>query len=100
MVRNWFPKSKIKLIEAPALQHQEVLAGRSDVFVTSNIEGGTLKKKFPNVREIPVAAARAPSPIAMLLPQNDQVWINYVNNWVKVKKLKGFFATNAKKWGL
>ena len=99
-VKSWFPKSTVKLIEAPALQHQEVLAGRSDVFVTSNIEGGTLKKKFSNIRGIPVKAARAPTPIAMLLPQDDQVWINYVNNWVKVKKLKGFFAANAAKWGL
>lgn len=99
-VEDWFPQSKITLVEAPALQHQEVLSGRSDVFVTSNIEGGTLKKKFANVRAIPVEAARSPSPIAMLLPQDDQVWINYVNNWVKVKKLTGFFAANAAKWGL
>ena len=99
-VRSWFPKANISIIEAPALQHQEVISGRSDVFVTSNIEGGTLKKKFSNVREIPVASARSPSPIAMLLPQSDQVWINYVNNWIKVKKKKGFFSANAKKWGL
>ena len=99
-VRSWFPKANIGIIEAPALQHQEVISGRSDVFVTSNIEGGTLKKKFSNVREIPVESARSPSPIAMLLPQSDQVWINYVNNWIKVKKKKGFFSANAKKWGL
>ena len=99
-VRAWFPKANINIIEAPALQHQEVISGRSDVFVTSNIEGGTLKKKFSNVREIPVEAARSPTPIAMLLPQSDQVWINYVNNWIKVKKKKGFFSANAKKWGL
>ena len=43
---------------------------------------------------------RAPSPIAMLLPQSDQVWINYVNNWVKVKKAQGFFDESRRKWGL
>jgi len=36
----------------------------------------------------------------MLLPQTDQVWINYVNNWVKVKEAKGFFEANKAKWGL
>ena len=36
----------------------------------------------------------------MLLPQDDQVWINYVNNWVKLKKAKGFFDDNKAKWGL
>lgn len=100
LVKQWFPKSSIKAIEAPALQHQEVLSGRSDVFVTSNIEGATLMKKFPNIRPIPVESARAPSLIAMLLPQNDQVWINYVNNWIKVKKARGFFKATRAKWGL
>ena len=38
--------------------------------------------------------------LAMLLPQTDQVWINYVNNWVKVKEAKGFFEANKAKWGL
>ncbi len=99
-VKEWFPNAETNIVEAPALQHQEVLSGRSDVFITSNIEGSTLKQKFPNMREIPVAASRSPSPIAMLLPQSDQVWINYVNNWIKVKKMRGFFKATAEKWGL
>jgi cyclohexadienyl dehydratase len=99
-VKQWFPESQIKAIEAPALQHQEVLSGRSDVFITSNIEGATLTKKFPKLKAIPIEAARAPTPIAMLLPQKDQVWINYVNNWIKLKKARGFFKATAAKWGL
>jgi len=78
----------------------EVLSGRSDVFVTSNIEGATLTQKFEKIVPIPVEAARAPTPIAMLLPQGDQVWINYVNNWIKLKQARGFFTATAAKWGL
>lgn len=100
LVKEWFPEAEIKAIEAPALQHQEVLSGRSDVFVTSNIEGATLTKKFGKIVPIKIDAARAPTPIAMLLPQDDQVWINYVNNWIKIKKARGFFDTTAAKWGL
>jgi len=100
MVKEWFPDASIKSIEAPALQHQEVLSGRSDVFVTSNIEGATLTKKFNKIVPIPVEKPRAPTPIAMLLPQDDQVWINYVNNWIKIKKARGFFDETAAKWGL
>lgn len=98
--KQWFPAATVKAIEAPALQHQEVLSGRSDVFVTSNIEGATLTQKFTNIKAIPVSAARSPTPIAMLLPQTDQVWINYVNNWIKIKKARGFFDKIAAKWGL
>ncbi len=98
-VREWFPNADIKVVEAPARGYQEVLAGRADVFITSNIEGSTLEEKFGVVR-VPNTEPRAPSPIAMLVPQDDQVWINYVNNWVKLKTAKGFFEANKAKWGL
>ncbi len=100
MVKTWFPDAEIIVVEAPARGFQEVLSGRADVFVTSNIEGATLLQKFPNVRQIEVSEARAPTPIAMLLPQSDQVWINYVNSWVELKKMQGFFEETALKWGL
>ena len=100
LARKWFPNAQVMAIEAPALQHQDVMSGRSDVFVTSNIEGATLMKKFPNIKPVPVKATRAPSPIAMLMPQDDQVWINYVNNWIKIKTARGFFVKTGEKWGL
>ncbi|MDA7423558.1 transporter substrate-binding domain-containing protein [Thalassococcus lentus] len=99
-VRDWFPNAEIIVVEAPARGYQEVLSGRADVFVTSNIEGSTLLEKFPNLRQIGVEAPRAPTPIAMLLPQADQVWINYVNSWITLKKKQGFFDRTAAKWGL
>ena len=99
LVREWFPNAEIKVVEAPARGYQEVIAGRADVFITSNIEGSTLVEKFP-VTRVANTEPRAPSPIAMLLPQDDQVWINYVNNWVKVKQAQGFFDETRAKWGL
>ena len=100
MVKGWFPNATIKSVEAPARGYQEVLAGRADVFVTSNLEGSTLKAKYTKVKEIEIDAPRAPTPLAMLLPQSDQVWINFVNHWIKIKKAKGFFKKTADKWGL
>jgi cyclohexadienyl dehydratase len=99
LAREWFPNAEIKVVEAPARGYQEVIAGRADVFITSNIEGATLEEKFP-IMKVEGTEARAPSPIAMLLPQGDQIWINYVNNWVKVKQAQGFFEANRVKWGL
>ena len=98
-VRDWYPNADIKVVEAPARGYQEVLAGRADVFITSNIEGSVLEEKHGVVR-VQGAEARAPSPIAMLLPQDDQVWINYVNNWVKLKTATGFFEEVKSKYGL
>jgi cyclohexadienyl dehydratase len=100
LVKSWFPNASIKSVEAPARGYQEVLAGRADVFVTSNLEGSTLKAKYTKVKEIKIDAPRSPTPLAMLLPQSDQVWINFVNHWVKIKKAKGYFKKTADKWGL
>jgi len=99
LARKWFPNAEIKVVEAPARGFQEVLAGRADVFITSNIEGSTLIEKHGVVR-VKGTEPRAPTPIAMLLPQTDQVWINYVNNWIKVKQAAGFFEDTKAKWGL
>ncbi len=98
--RAWFPDASITAMEAPARGYQDVLSGRSDVFVTSNLEGATLTAKHKNLVPVPVDAARAPAALAMLLPQDDQIWINYVNNWIKIRKLSGFFSETAAKWGL
>lgn len=99
LANEWFPNAEIKVVEAPARGFQEVLAGRADAFITSNIEGATLTEKFPFVR-VANTAPRAPAPIAMLLPQTDQVWINYVNDWITLKQMSGFFDTTKAKWGL
>ena len=100
LVKWWFPNAEIKSVEAPARGYQEVLAGRADVFVTSNLEGSTLKAKYSNTKEVSIDSPRSPTPLAMLLPQNDQVWINFVNHWIKIKIAKGFFKKTAQKWGL
>ncbi|MGF1698330.1 transporter substrate-binding domain-containing protein [Vibrio lamellibrachiae] len=100
MVKEFFPSAQHVVIEAPARDFQELLAKRADVSVTSNVEAATLVEKFQQLAIVPVKEPRKPTPIAMLLPQNDQVWINYINHWVELKKTQGFFQKTAKKWGL
>jgi len=99
-VKLFFPAAKKRIIEAPARDFQEVLAGRADAHITSNTEAATLTVKYPQLAIVPVKEARAKTPIAMLMPQSDQVWINYVNHWIKLKKARGFFAKTAAKWKL
>ncbi|MGB0866797.1 MAG: transporter substrate-binding domain-containing protein, partial [Granulosicoccaceae bacterium] len=99
-VKSFFPDAKHKIIEAPSRDFQEVLAGRADAHITSNVEAATLIAKFPQMAAVPVAQGRAKTPLAMLMPQADQVWINYVNHWVELKKANGFIHQTAQKWGL
>lgn len=99
-VKLFFPNAKHKIVEAPARDFQEVLAGRADAHITSNVEAYKLVEKYQQMMVVPVKAPKARTPIAMLLPQNDQVWINYVNTWIALKTERGFFSKLGRKWKL
>jgi cyclohexadienyl dehydratase len=99
-VKEFFPNAQYKIVEAPARDFQEVLAGRAQAHITSNVEANKLIAQYPELMIVPVSAPRARTPIAMLLPQDDQVWINYVNTWITLKKEAGFFDELGAKWNL
>jgi len=99
-IKTFFPDAKHKIIEAPSRDFQEVLAGRADAHITSNVEAATLVEKYPQLAVVSAAEGRARTPVAMLMPQDDQVWINYVNHWIELKKANGFIQQTAEKWGL
>ena len=93
-----FNKSEIIKVSSPARDYQEVLAGRADISMTSNLEAAKLVEKYPELMIVPVQKGKNPTPLAMLLPQADQVWINYVNHWIVLKSERGFFYLLKVKW--
>ncbi|HUS53355.1 MAG TPA: transporter substrate-binding domain-containing protein [Thermohalobaculum sp.] len=99
-VKLFFPSAQHKIVEAPARDFQEVLSGRADAHITSNVEAYKLVAQYPQLMIVPVSAPRARTPIAMLMPQADQVWINYINTWIALKQESGFFDSLGKKWQL
>jgi cyclohexadienyl dehydratase len=99
-VKEIFPNAQHKIVEAPARDFQEVLAGRAQAHITSNVEANKLVAQYDTLMIVPVSAPKARTPVAMLLPQADQVWINYVNTWITLKQEAGFFDELAAKWNL
>jgi cyclohexadienyl dehydratase len=99
-VKSFFPEATHHIVEAPARDFQEVLSGKADGNITSNIEATKLVNKYPQLMIVPVSKPKAPTPIAMLLPQQDQIWINYINTWITLQKSRGFFDELAQKWKL
>ena len=97
-VKQNFPDAKHVIVEAPAQPFQQVLSGRADAHITSNVEANKLVAIHSDLMIVPVSAPKSPTPIAMLLPQADQVWINYVNTWIKLKQERGFFDELDTKW--
>ena len=93
-----FDNSKIIKVSSPARDYQEVLAGRADISMTSNMEAAKLVEQYPELMIVPVQKGKNPTPLAMLLPQTDQVWINYVNHWIILKSERGYFDQLETKW--
>jgi cyclohexadienyl dehydratase len=97
-VKKFFPQAKIKSIEAPARDFQEVLAGRAQVSVTSNLEASLLTQAHQQLAVVPVSEPRTPADLAFIVAQDDQVWLNYLNHWITIKMNRGFFDELKKKW--
>ncbi len=93
-----FDQANIIKVSAPARDYQEVLAERADISMNSNLEAAYLIKNYPQLMLVPVKEGKNPTPLAMLLPQRDQVWINYVNTWITLKAERGFFKELESKW--
>jgi cyclohexadienyl dehydratase len=96
--REYFKAATLRQVEAPAAGYQEVLSGRADVTITSNIDAAALIRRYPELAIAAVDRPRARRPASFLVAQNDQVWLNYLNNWITIKRMLGFFDELDKKW--
>jgi len=97
-VKKFFPNAKINSIEAPARDFQEVLAGRAQVSVTSNLEASLLTQAHQQLAVVPVSETRTPADLAFIVAQGDQLWLNYLNHWITIKLNRGFFEELKRKW--
>jgi len=97
--KEFFPKSKLRSIEAPARDFQEVLSGRADGNITSSTEANKLVITYPQLAIVP-DGERNPAFLAMMVGKKDKVWNDYVNKWIKDKKASGFFETLLTKYDL
>ena len=97
--KEFFPKSKLNSVEAPARDFQEVLAGRADGNITSSTEANKLVIKYPQLAIVP-DGEKNPAFLAMMVPKGDNKWNNYVNDWIKKKKSSGFFTKLLAKYNL
>ena len=55
--------------------------------------------KYPQLA-IVQDGGKNPAALAMMVDQSDQVWMNYINQWIEVKKASGFFDNLLKKYNL
>jgi cyclohexadienyl dehydratase len=97
--KEFFPKSKLKSVESPARDFQEVLTGRADGNITSSTEANKLVITYPQLAIVP-DGEKNPAFLAMMVGKDDKVWNDYVNEWIKNKKASGFFNNLLAKYNL
>lgn len=99
-IRAELPNANVRSVESPGNGWQEVLAGRSDYTVTTLVEASGLQERYEQIQMIFPDQARSALPMAFLTPIDDQIWLNYVNNWVFLKQTAGYFDELNEKWGV
>ncbi len=98
-VKTNLPNAKVKEVESPARDWQELLAGRVDVTISSTLEAGKLSSTH-DALVIPFEDTANSLPLSFIVPQNDQVWLNFVNSWMLMKHEVGFFSALNETWGI
>ena len=98
-VKNKLPMAKRKEVESPARDWQELLAGRVDVTISSTLEAGKLSSTHEQL-VIPFQETANSLPLSFMVRQDDQVWLNFLNNWMRMKHEIGFFKALNKTWGI
>lgn len=99
-IKAELPKANVRAVESPGTGWQEVLAGRSDYTVTTMVEASGLQERYDNIKIIFPDQARSNLPMAFLTPIEDQMWLNYVNNWILLKQAAGYFDALNAEWGV
>lgn len=98
--RATFPNAEIVTVEAPATGFQEVLSGRADVTITSNVDAAAIMERFDAITTLADAAPRAQRPLAYITQQGNQTLLNFMNSWLALKHAGGLFDELEAKWNL
>lgn len=98
--RAAFPNATIVTVEPPATGYQEVLSGRADVTITSNLDASSIMERFPAIGTFAKGEVRSPKPHGYIVQQGNQSLINFMNTWIAMKKASGFYDALAAKWNL
>jgi cyclohexadienyl dehydratase len=99
-VKQTLPNAKLRSVEAPARDWQELLSGRVDATMSSLIEAAFLTKEYPDLAAILQDQPQSPIPMAFMIVQNDPIWLDFLNNWIELRRTSGYFDTINKKWGV
>jgi cyclohexadienyl dehydratase len=91
-------QATVVVIEKNLSIPEKIVAGEVDVMITDNVEAMIVSKQEPRLHAVDPENTYTKDDFGYLLPRDDQPWINYVNLWLDLAKLKGDLARLQQKW--
>ena len=99
-MKPYLKKAKVLSVQPPATREGEVAAGRADILMTDYPVAKKLEATQEWARIINPVEPLAVTPYAYVVAPGDQVWLNYINLFVRTIKRDGRLLNAAKKNGL
>jgi cyclohexadienyl dehydratase len=97
-VRANIKNATVVVIERNLSIPEKIVAGEVDVMITDNVEAMIVSKADPRLYAVDPENTYTKDDFGYLLPRDDSAWVNYVNLWMDLMKLKGEFARLHQKW--
>jgi cyclohexadienyl dehydratase len=91
-------QATVVVIEKNLSIPDKLAAGEVDVMVTDNVEAMLKAKENPRLYAVDPDNTYTRDDLGYLLPRDDHAWIDYVNLWVDLARLKGDFTRLHEKW--
>ena len=98
-MRGYLKNATINAVSPPASTQAELMSNRADVIMSDLPTALKMKSEF-GAEYLSPPEKLAVTPYAYVVPQGDQIWLNYVNQFVDTIKLDGRLAKAAERNGL
>jgi ABC-type amino acid transport substrate-binding protein len=99
-MKTYLKKAKVLSVQPPATREGEVASGRADILMTDYPVAKKLEATQDWAKVINPTEPLAVTPYAYAVAPGDQVWLNYVNLFLKTIKRDGRLLAAARKNGL
>ena len=90
-IQHLFPKAQIRQFDDENTMYQELLTGRAHVVWSTSMISIWKVEDFPDVLYTPMPGLKlAPFDAAIATRQGDQVFLNYINNWIRENTISNY----------
>ena len=96
-MKNYLKNAELMTVAPPATREAELVARRADVIMTDFPTAVKVTDEFDWAETILPSEKLAITPYSYVVPQGDQIWLNYINLFVDTIKLDGRLQKYAEK---